>query len=188
MHGPRSSCRRLSSIRDDAARLDPTVAALESDEPVLRERFRAILEHPVRPGRDLQRRGLPLRPVLARLVAAQPAGDSHHVVSTFGREIDSLFLIILVITGHRLHRHPGRPGLGAVPVRRQTDAEGRPVRPAQYFHGSQRLEVIWTIIPAAILVFIALYQMGTWAEHQVPHRRAQGRRRWPRSPPGSSSG
>ena len=48
------------------------------------------------------------------------------------------------------------------------------MRPAQYFHGSQRLEVIWTIIPAAILVFIALYQMGTWAEHQVPQRRAQG--------------
>ena len=37
------------------------------------------------------------------------------------------------------------------------------MRAAQYFHGSQRLEVIWTIIPAAILVFIALYQMGTWA-------------------------
>ena len=35
---------------------------------------------------------------------------------------------------------------------------------AEYFHGSQRLEVIWTIIPAATLVFIALYQMGTWAE------------------------
>jgi cytochrome c oxidase subunit 2 len=34
---------------------------------------------------------------------------------------------------------------------------------ATYFHGSQRLEVIWTIIPAAILVFIALFQMGTWA-------------------------
>ena len=28
-----------------------------------------------------------------------PPSDSHHVVSTFGREIDSLFVIILVITG-----------------------------------------------------------------------------------------
>ncbi len=92
------------------------------------------------------------------------AGDFHRVVSTFGREIDSLFLIILWITGivfigtqvvlvWAMHRF--------VDVR---DAEGRPVRQADYFHGSQRLEVIWTIIPAAILVFIALYQMGTWAE------------------------
>jgi cytochrome c oxidase subunit II len=90
--------------------------------------------------------------------------DYHHVVSTFGREIDSLFLIILYITGiiyigtqvvlvWAMHRFAD-----------ERDAQGRPVRKADYFHGSQRLEVIWTIIPAAILVFIALYQMGTWAE------------------------
>jgi cytochrome c oxidase subunit 2 len=90
--------------------------------------------------------------------------DPHHVVSTFGREIDSLYLIILWITGivfigtqvvlvWAMHRFAD-----------ERDAQGRPVRKADYFHGSQRLEVIWTIIPAAILVFIALYQMGTWAE------------------------
>ncbi len=93
-----------------------------------------------------------------------PDGDFHEVVSTFGREIDSLFMIILWITGivfiatqvalvWAMHRFAD--------VR---DAQGRPIRKADYFHGSQRLEVIWTIIPAAILVFIALYQMGTWAE------------------------
>jgi cytochrome c oxidase subunit 2 len=92
-----------------------------------------------------------------------PIGDDHHVVSTFGREIDSLFVIILVITGITFigtqvilvwvaHRYAD-----------ERDASGKPLRAAQYFHGSQRLEVIWTIIPAAILVFIALYQMGTWA-------------------------
>ena len=31
-------------------------------------------------------------------------------------------------------------------------------------HGSHNLEVIWTIVPAGILVFIALYQMDVWAE------------------------
>ncbi len=92
------------------------------------------------------------------------ADDPHHVVSKFGREIDSLYLIILYITGvvfigtqvvlvWAMHRFVD-----------ERDAQGRPVRKADYFHGSQRLEVIWTIIPAAILVFIALYQMGTWAE------------------------
>ena len=73
----------------------------------------------------------------------------------------------------RLHRHAGRAGLGGATGSPTIDAQGRPSA-GQYFHGSQRLEVIWTIIPAAILVFIALYQMGTWAEHQVPQRRAQG--------------
>jgi cytochrome c oxidase subunit 2 len=93
-----------------------------------------------------------------------PSGNFHHVVSTYGGEIDNLFLIILAITGivfigtqivlvWELHRFVD-----------ETDKDGKPVRPAHYFHGSQRLEVIWTIIPAAILVFIALYQMGTWAE------------------------
>ncbi len=90
-------------------------------------------------------------------------GSPAHVVSTFGKEIDSLFLIILWITGIVFI------GTQVVLVWSQwrfvdqLDAQGKPVRPAQYFHGSQRLEVIWTIIPAAILVFIALYQMGTWA-------------------------
>jgi cytochrome c oxidase subunit II len=91
------------------------------------------------------------------------AGTPAHVISTFGREIDSLFIIILWITGIVFI------GTQVVLVWSQyrfadeLDARGKPVRPAQYFHGSQRLEVIWTIIPAAILVFIALYQMGTWA-------------------------
>ena len=45
-----------------------------------------------------------------------------------------------------------------------------PGRVAVYFHGSQRLELIWTIIPAIFLVFITFYQFGTWAERQVPSR------------------
>lgn len=90
--------------------------------------------------------------------------EPYHSVSTFGREIDTLFLIILWITGLTFigtqvalvwatHRYADRK-----------DNEGRPVRPATYFHGSQRLEVIWTVIPAGILVFITIYQMGTWAQ------------------------
>ena len=58
-----------------------------------------------------------------------PAGDHHHVVSTFGREIDSLFVIILVDHRDRLHRHPGRPRLGGLPVRGRDGRQGRPVRP-----------------------------------------------------------
>ena len=86
-----------------------------------------------------------------------PAGDLHHVVSTFGREIDGLFLIILWITGIVFI------GTQVALVWAAWRFVDRPGRVATYFHGSQRLEVIWTIIPAAILVFIALYQMGTWA-------------------------
>lgn len=76
----------------------------------------------------------------------------------FGREIDHLFWIILIITGvvfigTQIALCWATWKFAHVPGRR-----------AVYFHGSQRLEVIWTIIPSAILVFIALYQMGTWSE------------------------
>jgi cytochrome c oxidase subunit II len=91
------------------------------------------------------------------------AGEPQHVVSKFGQEIDSLFMIILWITGIVFIGTQIVLVWGMYRFTDQLDAEGRPVRKAQYFHGSQRLEVIWTIIPAAILVFIALYQMGTWA-------------------------
>jgi cytochrome c oxidase subunit II len=92
-----------------------------------------------------------------------PIGDYRHVVSTFGREIDSLFVIILWITGVTFIGTQVVLVWVAYRYGDEKDASGKPVRAAQYFHGSQRLEVIWTIIPAAILVFIALYQMGTWA-------------------------
>jgi cytochrome c oxidase subunit 2 len=92
------------------------------------------------------------------------AADHHHVMSTFGREIDSLFMIILVITGVTFIGTQVVLVIEAYRFVDEKDAQGRPLRKAQYFHGSQRLEVIWTIIPAAILVFIALYQMGTWAQ------------------------
>jgi cytochrome c oxidase subunit 2 len=91
-------------------------------------------------------------------------GLPYHAVSKFGREIDSLFLIILIITGVVFIGTQIVLVYVAYKFVDEKDAAGRPVRKADYFHGSQRLEVIWTIIPAAILVFIALYQMGTWAE------------------------
>jgi cytochrome c oxidase subunit II len=90
------------------------------------------------------------------------AGSPPHVISKFGRDIDSLYLLILFITGIVFI---GTQIVFVVACYRfpdERDSQGRPVRKAQYFHGSQWLEVIWTIIPAAILVFIAFYQMGTW--------------------------
>ncbi|MFO0953669.1 MAG: cytochrome c oxidase subunit II [Isosphaeraceae bacterium] len=85
-------------------------------------------------------------------------GETSGVVSSIGRQIDSLFVIILWITGIVFI---GTQVALVYVAYKYIDAPGRV---ATYFHGSQRLEVIWTIIPAAILVFIALYQMGTWAE------------------------
>jgi cytochrome c oxidase subunit II len=76
----------------------------------------------------------------------------------FGRQVDHLFDIILAITGIVF------VATEVALCWAMWKYAGAPDRRAQYFHGSQRLEVVWTIIPSAILVFIALYQMGTWAD------------------------
>jgi cytochrome c oxidase subunit II len=86
-------------------------------------------------------------------------------VSTLGRDVDHLFNICLAITGIVF------VGVNIAFVWATWKFAARDGHPAQYFHGSQRLEVVWTIIPSAILVFIALYQMGTWAE--IKFRSAQ---------------
>jgi len=78
--------------------------------------------------------------------------------SSSGRDIDHLFDIVLGITGIVF------VGTQIALVWAAWRFAARGGRTAQYFHGSQRLEVVWTIIPSAILVFIALYQMGTWAQ------------------------
>jgi cytochrome c oxidase subunit 2 len=86
-------------------------------------------------------------------------GGHLHSVSSAGKQIDSLFVIVLLITGIVFI---GTQIALTYVTFRYVDT-GEATRKASYFHGSQRLEVIWTIIPSAILVFIALYQMGTWA-------------------------
>lgn len=83
----------------------------------------------------------------------------------FGADVDHLFLLILWITG--IVFIGTAIAIGYVTWRYAASERGK----ATYTHGSQRLEVVWTIIPAAILVFIALYQMGTWSS--IKFRSAQ---------------
>ena len=75
----------------------------------------------------------------------------------FGADIDHLFVLILWITG--IVFMGTSIAIGYATWRFRAVPGGK----ARYTHGSQRLEVVWTIIPSAILVFIGLYQMGTWA-------------------------
>src|SRR5262249_47681534 len=40
-------------------------------------------------------------------------------------------------------------------------------QPVKFVHGSHTLEVVWTILPAATLLFIAIYQMNAWANVKI---------------------
>jgi cytochrome c oxidase subunit 2 len=78
-------------------------------------------------------------------------------VSTYGKDVDFLFYLIYYITGAVfllvtvamlaflvLYRH-------------------REGRRAIYSHGNTTLEIIWTIVPAIILVVLSVMSQATWA-------------------------
>ena len=67
-----------------------------------------------------------------------------------------------VAHGHHLHRHRSRAVLLRVEVRRRSNPE-----PVKFSHGSHTLEVVWTILPAVTLLFIAIYQMNAWADAKM---------------------
>jgi cytochrome c oxidase subunit 2 len=83
--------------------------------------------------------------------------------SPIGKQIDDLFYMILIIV--TIVFVATEVALGYVLWRgaRETETPGR----ALFTHGSHSLEVIWTIVPAGVLLFIALYQLDTWAAYRV---------------------
>lgn len=85
--------------------------------------------------------------------------------SPLGQRIDSLFYMILMIT--TITFIGTQIGLGYVLFKgaRRTDEDVD--EKAWFSHGSHELEVIWSIVPAFILLFIALYQLDVWAEYRV---------------------
>lgn len=81
-----------------------------------------------------------------------------NAVSTFGPDVDWLFYLILGFTGfffvltqvvliYAMWRFSYRPG-----------------EKSTYSHGNHRLEMIWTAIPAVILLGIAIVQISVWQD------------------------
>lgn len=83
-------------------------------------------------------------------------------INDHGHMIDRLFMFILVLTGVIFI---GTSGALAWCIWR-FDAARNP-NPVSYTHGSHTLEIVWSIIPAATLLFIAIYQMNAWADAKL---------------------
>jgi cytochrome c oxidase subunit 2 len=82
-------------------------------------------------------------------------------ISQNGETIDHLFYFILWLTG-------------AVFVATEVVLfwflwryEGKAGSAGKFTHGSHTLEIVWTIVPAAVLLFIAIYQMNAWANSKI---------------------
>ncbi|MDX1945141.1 MAG: cytochrome c oxidase subunit II [Pirellulaceae bacterium] len=83
-------------------------------------------------------------------------------VSSHGHVIDGLFMFILYLTGIIFVA----TGLVFFWFLWKYDA-AQNAEPVRFMHGSHTLEVVWSIIPAGTLVFIAIYQMDAWADAKL---------------------
>ncbi len=113
----------------------------------------------------------PIAAILLCFIAPRPdfnwwfpkdAAGSDVAYTPIGQRIDQLFYLILIIT--TVTFIGTQVALGYVLAR---GAGTRDENNAWFSHGSHNLEVIWTIVPAGILLFIALYQMDTWADYRL---------------------
>ncbi len=80
--------------------------------------------------------------------AASPVGE---------QQDDLFFMILYIVTATFIATHVAL-GYALFKGAAMTD-KGNEGQKAWYSHGSHNLEVIWTIVPACVLLFIALYQM-----------------------------
>lgn len=79
-------------------------------------------------------------------------------VSTYGQEIDRLFYLIYYITAATFILVTVLMVVFLVMYR---EREGRR---ATYSHGNTTLEIIWTIVPAVILIVLSFMSVNTWAK------------------------
>ena len=83
-------------------------------------------------------------------------------VSEHGRTIDSLFMFILYLTGSVFIVTELVLFYFSWKYNGEHNQE-----PVKFSHGSHALELVWTILPAVTLLFIAIFQMEAWASAKM---------------------
>jgi cytochrome c oxidase subunit 2 len=79
-------------------------------------------------------------------------------VSSFGGDIDWLFNVIMYMVAFTFVLTEVCLAWFVFKYSAKNDTKGA------FTHGSHKLEMVWTAIPAVALLFIAFLQMGTWAK------------------------
>jgi cytochrome c oxidase subunit 2 len=85
-------------------------------------------------------------------------------ISSYGGNVDMLFYVILGFTGFFFVLTE------AILVYNMYAFAYREGHRSQYVEGNNRLELAWTIVPAAILVYIAYAQIETWMDIKYQSR------------------
>jgi heme/copper-type cytochrome/quinol oxidase subunit 2 len=96
------------------------------------------------------------------------------LISSYGDQIDDLFQLILIMTTVVA---VGVLGLMIYSLVVFRHSEGRR---AKFTHGSNKLEIAWTLATAGILIFIAVVQKDAWVRDEQGRRHLPwGQRPWP---------
>ena len=85
-------------------------------------------------------------------------------VSTIGPKVDQLFWAIVLITGFFFFLVQGALLFFVLKYR------ARPGQKASYVHGNTMLEIIWTVIPAIILLGLTIASQKVWAQIRYPNQ------------------
>ena len=112
---------------------------------------------------------VPILGVAAFVFAVIPGGifANHWLpedISQHGAVIDKLFMFIMYLTGVVFIV----TSFLLFWFMWKYDADNN-TEPVKYLHGSHTLEIIWSIIPAATLLFIAIFQMDAWADARMEY-------------------
>ena len=96
-------------------------------------------------------------------------------ISELGPALDRQFLLTIVIVG--IAFTAAQIGLGWVVWKYRENVPGRAV----YSHGSNRLEVIWTVVTAVVFVSLGVMGQSVWASLRWAYRLTISKRLWPSS-------
>jgi len=94
--------------------------------------------------------------------AADPLHLMPESASNEADDVDGLTYLVLWITGITF---VGVEGLLVIFLFKYKRKDGQK---SKYTHGNHAVEMVWTVTPAAILVFLALYQMSMWLRLKRP--------------------
>lgn len=78
--------------------------------------------------------------------------------------VDDLYYLILILTGAAFVLVEAGIVWFVVKYRN---------REATYTHGSDKLEIIWTAVPALVMIFLGVYSGQVWADLKMPGRLAE---------------
>src|SRR5207244_9219727 len=86
-------------------------------------------------------------------------------VSSYGGGVDLLFHVILFVTGFFFILSEAILVYNMYKGSLRTGEEKAP-----YVHGNHKLEMIWTVVPGAILLLLAIVQIHVWADIKYQSR------------------